>query len=230
MFGCRWQLYFFILLFAYSPLGAKTLRMWHCVEIGDTDYLAADFKVTCDNLEWIAYALWAAVSCGMYIIGIPALFVALVNRQRNRHVEAYLFQIYGDGARKASVRAMRGRTVCEFFTDGIKCILRPITYVWEKQVLDRFIVMDPVRDIKLRKHFQDKAALKAVLEREKANLIDAARKDCADNGIATSKHDIQTAREFLHRYNLKAHHTQKQLGFLYQVRRHALLTLVIAAR
>ena len=39
------QLFLFVLLFAYAPMSAKTLSIWHCLEMGDGWYLSEDLNV-----------------------------------------------------------------------------------------------------------------------------------------------------------------------------------------
>lgn len=120
------QMFLLVLLFSYSPLAAKTLQMWDCTEIGSTFYLVADFKITCDNMEWYFYAAWALLAAALYVLGIPLLIVTLVQRQRQRHVKEYLFQIYGTGHRKV----MQRRTECSCVVCGWvgdSCVLVPFS-------------------------------------------------------------------------------------------------------
>uniref|UniRef100_A0A7S1C9B6 Calmodulin n=2 Tax=Bicosoecida sp. CB-2014 TaxID=1486930 RepID=A0A7S1C9B6_9STRA len=84
-----------LILVSYAPLAQKTLGLWNCTNIGDKWYLVADHKVRClDNPEWWTFAIWGAVSACMYIIGIPALFYYLVQREKVKHVEWYLNYIF----------------------------------------------------------------------------------------------------------------------------------------
>lgn len=214
------QVFLFVLLFAYSPLASKTLRIWNCTEIGSTMYLAADFKIECNNSEWYAYACWAALSAVMYIVGIPYLFISLVRRQRVRHVKAYLFQIYGDGARKQSLYDLKPKGCRRRLCARLAECVRPFTRWWNRNVVDK-IMSEKAKVISLKQLYVGRPdALAKLLETERKNLLAAALKDCADRDIIPSKQEFTTVKLFLYRDNLESYHTKKQLGFMYHAYSH----------
>ena len=178
-------------------------------------YLAADFQIECGNAQWYGYALWAAASAVLYIIGIPYLFVSLVKRQRLRHVRDYIFQVYGTGARKKSLYELQPHGCRRRCGAKISGCFRPLTRAINRNIIDPLLSEKP-KDVSLQALYAGRSQeLEALLDVEKKNLLAAALKDCSDRDIIPAKRELDTVREFLYRDNLESYHTKKQLGFMY---------------
>ena len=73
-----------ILLFiAYPPTSAAIIRLYLCEHVDGIYYLIADQRLTCYDSRWNQYAAIGAAAAAVYIIGIPALFWGILNRNRD---------------------------------------------------------------------------------------------------------------------------------------------------
>jgi hypothetical protein len=83
-----WRLHFtkallFTLFLVYPGVSSRVLSIYLCKEVNTVPYLVHDFTLHCYTGQWNSYAIYAAVMVGVYPIGIPAFFFALL--WKNRH-------------------------------------------------------------------------------------------------------------------------------------------------
>ena len=70
-----WKLLFWMMLLGYPSVAVKTLRTYSCIQVGSFRVLATDMAIECSGLTWMSYALFAAVSGGLVIVGVPFIFI-----------------------------------------------------------------------------------------------------------------------------------------------------------
>lgn len=202
------QTFLFGLFFAYTPLANQTLRMWNCQTIGGRRYLLADYQITCDTAEYQAYVSWAWVSTAVYIIGIPCVFLALVYRHRNRHVEQYLqlvFKPSSSNARLTAAEALR------------RYAARFAAFLGN---LADSMLFEQSKVLNLQTMYSSSEATTQALALEQQLVIEAAQHDCAALHILPSKKAADTVHGFLCRDNLQSYHGRAVVGFLYAAFSH----------
>ena len=79
----------FIAFTLYTGVSTRIFRLFKCQKIEETWYLTADYTVKCRTEEWNVYAAIAGVCITVYVIGLPALqlYILLKNRV-NLHRES----------------------------------------------------------------------------------------------------------------------------------------------
>lgn len=65
--------------FVYSPVSYKIFQEFACDELDDgQSYLRADYSITCETSRHGWYEIYASIMVGVYPVGIPAAFAALL--------------------------------------------------------------------------------------------------------------------------------------------------------
>jgi predicted outer membrane repeat protein len=76
----------FVVFLMLPGLGTRIFRTFHCVNVGENEWLSSDFKIRCwvDNEGHKLASIWAGVFMLFYVIGIPVGSVAILYRFRTR--------------------------------------------------------------------------------------------------------------------------------------------------
>lgn len=191
------QTFFFALFFLYTPLTTQTLRMWRCESIGSDRFLAADYQISCNSPEYRFYAGWAGLSAGLYLAGIPYLFLVLVFRQRSRHVEPYLRILFKANEMEAMDTDLVVRQSCmRHAWNRTKTFIQRIA-IWLSDALggltDRCL-LESVRHVSLDTMFATGDARLAAVHAEREQLIQASHADCVARHVLPSRNQVNTVR------------------------------------
>ena len=106
-----WKISLFLLFLIYPSVSATVLQMWHCRDIDGTEYLTADYRITCWEGDHLTYAMIAAIAFVVYPLGIPVFFLyelianrdALYDEEHQDHADvtakiSFLFRAYKEDA------------------------------------------------------------------------------------------------------------------------------------
>ena len=85
-----YKILFWVLLLSYPSTSTRALRIFQCEPIGDHYYLARDYTQKCFVGVWWFWQTWSIVCVVLYVVGIPALFFALLYRASHMHVSERL--------------------------------------------------------------------------------------------------------------------------------------------
>ena len=67
-----------------SGVALKIMRMFRCVDIEGTSWLAIDMRLKCYDAQWVGYALYA-LACGIvYVAGFPLGVLYILFKRRHR--------------------------------------------------------------------------------------------------------------------------------------------------
>eukprot|EP00949_MAST-11_sp_MAST-11-sp1_P005366 g5366.t1 len=80
------KLYFWIMLLAYPSISVRILRLFACEEIGNYVVLIEDMGIRCYSTRWFMYASVAFIAGMGFIAGIPALFLLVLYRAREKGI------------------------------------------------------------------------------------------------------------------------------------------------
>ena len=116
-------------LLAWTGVALKIMQLFHCVNIEDQYWLAADMRLVCYDGKWFGYAVYGAVCGVLYIVGFPLAVLVLLYRRRR--------ELYGsaDDALVASTRARFG-----FLYEAYG----PTAWWWEVEELVRKLFLSAV--------------------------------------------------------------------------------------
>ena len=81
-----YKILFWVLLLSYPSTSTRALRIFQCEPIGDDYYLARDYTQKCFVGVWWFWQTWSIICVVLYVVGIPALFFALLYRASHLHV------------------------------------------------------------------------------------------------------------------------------------------------
>eukprot|EP00808_Paulinella_micropora_P032171 g2190.t1 len=100
-----WKLVLFTLFLVYPSVSSTVVSSFVCKDINGVLYLKADFRLQCMDQTWFNYLPLAIAGLIMYPIGIPAFFLYLLLRYRNRlnqpDIQAQLGFLYQAYSHKA---------------------------------------------------------------------------------------------------------------------------------
>ena len=116
-------------LLAWTGVALKIMQLFHCVNIEDQYWLAADMRLVCYDGKWFGYAVYGAVCGVLYIVGFPLAVLVLLYRRRR--------ELFGspDDALVASTRARFG-----FLYEAYG----PTAWWWEVEELVRKLLLSAV--------------------------------------------------------------------------------------
>ena len=100
------RLTFMFLFVVYGPVSLLLMRMFDCVDVAGTSWLAADYRLACYDAEWSGYAVYAIVMMVLFVAGLPLTILGILVRNRGMlFVDAgvkerwgFLYETYGDTA------------------------------------------------------------------------------------------------------------------------------------
>lgn len=81
-----WKVFFGILLLSYPSISTRVLRVYACVEMGSTHVMAYDNQVDCKTRRYAVFATLGLAVMVFFVFGVPALFLILIQRARNKNV------------------------------------------------------------------------------------------------------------------------------------------------
>lgn len=113
----------------HPGVSLKIVRMFKCVQVDGTFWLAADMRLQCYDQRWAGYAVYAVLCGVVYVVGLPlGVFIVLFRR---RH------KLFGDSADPfvATTRAKYGFLYEVYGRDG---------WWWEVEELVRKLILSAV--------------------------------------------------------------------------------------
>ena len=67
----------------YVGVATRVFRLFKCTEVQGKRYLVADFNVDCAGSDWVAAAGLAYICMIVYVLGVPALMMYALCKNRN---------------------------------------------------------------------------------------------------------------------------------------------------
>merc|ERR1711871_1105996 len=81
------KLLFWMLLLTYPSVTVRTLRTFKCREVGGHRVLDSDMAIECSGSVHLRYQLFALITGGVFIVGVPTLFLAMLIKARENGVK-----------------------------------------------------------------------------------------------------------------------------------------------
>ena len=114
-----------VLFIAYPSVSTKILRLYNCRLVEGEYWLVADMRLQCFSAEWLAYAVYGAVMCVLYVGGLPCGILYVLFKRRKT--------LFGPG----SETTMR---TYGFLYDSYG----PVAWFWETEELLRKLLLTAV--------------------------------------------------------------------------------------
>ena len=68
----------------FSGVSLKIMRVFRCIYIDGTSWLAADMRLQCYTTEWAGYAVYALLCGVVYVVGFPLGVFVILYRRRHK--------------------------------------------------------------------------------------------------------------------------------------------------
>ena len=114
-----------VLFIAYPSVSTKILRLYNCRLVEGEYWLVADMRLQCFSAEWLAYAIYGAVMCVLYVGGLPLGILYVLFKRRKT--------LFGPGS-EATMRTYG------FLYDSYG----PVAWFWETEELVRKLLLTAV--------------------------------------------------------------------------------------
>jgi hypothetical protein len=71
-----------VLFIAYPSISVKIFRLFRCIPVEGKHWLVADMRLQCFTPRWLAFAVYGLAMAVVYVVGLPVVTVALLQRNR----------------------------------------------------------------------------------------------------------------------------------------------------